>query len=297
MDSSSERLYAYPRRSPRILASARLAVYPYTVPRTTVARIEATLSGTPGLRRVVWRRSDAPSQRAFALGLSALGLANSRQVVAHVSGVGEGARALVLVAPSCDHVAKLAIDGPAAARVAAEAVAYDRAREVLRESLFPKAIRRGQVLLVERVVGAASLWDDPRAHSWVIGDFVDESGYGVLHGDLVPWNVIFDGERFVAIDWEKAQLDQTVDPACNLLDFVIRGSLVARSHVHSVATALRNCLRTGLVTAEQLDNALATYEAYRNSVEVNSTRRDVLHGSSVRRARALRALLGLDRLT
>jgi hypothetical protein len=105
---------------------------------------------------------------------------------------------------------------------------------LLRSELLPNG-----TLVVERADGTHPGWDDPATIAWIKNSFVwgSEPG-GVPHGDLTPWNVIrsTDG-RWRVLDWELADPTLTVPPEYNVMDFVLRGAVVARaqsSHVREV---------------------------------------------------------------
>ena len=135
------------------------------------------------------------------------------------------------------------------------------------------------VLLMDRVVGEHPQWDDHLVHRELFralslsgGDdravSSRDAGVGLHHGDVTPWNVVqMTNGTLMVLDWEFADFSMSTHPACGVLDFVLRGAIVARARPSRVRPVLLNAIRHSGIDASVGSDVLNLYRTYRLSVQ------------------------------
>jgi hypothetical protein len=138
--------------------------------------------------------------------------------------------------------------------------------------------RERAVLLMERVRGRHPRWDDSDVHVELLGLLRQEPGApaesfptpGLFHGDVAPWNVLqSDAGRLVILDWESAQLSETADPLCGVLDFILRGAVAARARVARCCAAVKVAIGASGGSPEEHE-VLLVYRRYRERVRATA---------------------------
>ncbi|MSY17794.1 MAG: hypothetical protein F2735_00505 [Actinobacteria bacterium] len=158
-----------------------------------------------------------------------------------------------------------------------EAEAYQRAGEVLlSQRILPTTGVRDGVLFVSKVFGEHPAWDHIETYKDLYSELRMLVGDGaVAHGDVTPWNVIYDATGIRVIDWEKARFDVPIDPIFNVLDFIFRGAAVASASRQAIRGAMSRLDSLSLLPSRELRQAVNDYGDYRLST-FGSSQRDYL---------------------
>jgi hypothetical protein len=192
-------------------------------------------------------------------------------------------------------VVKVAVGAGADAIVERERACLLRLQETAWRALGPRALSRSpsvggasrSVLVMEQVAGTHPRWDDEVVHADLLraltgGD--PSAPLGLHHGDVTPWNAFRTPEgSLVLVDWESADLDLETDPLCGVLDFVLRGAVVARARRSRVQRVVRAVSKRAGGRLGKDPELVATYRDYRAHVgETLAGRPDTLGRSADR---------------
>ena len=291
----------YPRVTPRLLVStgAREAAASQVAATSLLARTRWEVAAVPLVGRLFWGPPSPAVRAAWGSALQLLDVPD-QPVVGFLSDPGPHQK-LVLVPELGRTVVKVAV-GPRADEI------IDRERTCLAlledtcwRALGPRLLRSSPsvisgraVLVMERLAGRHPGWDDSDAHRELLCALRCD-GKGLHHGDVTPWNVLRkQAGGLVLVDWESADLGVDRDPLCGVLDFVLRGAVVARARRSRVARVLK---RAAAIAGRTGDAAglVAMYRDYRLQVERTSDGRLDTLGRSAERL--LAACLSREGLT
>jgi len=196
---------------------------------------------------------------------------------------------LVLVPAEERIVVKVAVRASGDALVERERACLARLQETGWRHLGPR-LRDGTripvrtaraVLLMDRVDGTHPSWNNGAVHldllralSAPVGcdDSENcspaETSVGLHHGDVTPWNLVLkDDGTLVLLDWELAQLSTNAHPLCGVLDFILRGAVVARARKARVAPVIQAAMRCAGTAAPEARELVSIYRAYRLRVQ------------------------------
>ena len=246
-------LRAYPPSAPRIVATraGRKGAGRYVAAASTRARARWAVAASSRLGDRLWRIPSPDVQLAWDVG--ARFLCSDEQIVVGVLSDPGPLQRLTMIPADEDIVVKVAVSSGGGQ-------AIERERENLMElhgtrwqQLGPRVRDDPRItnasratLLMEKVCGHHPRWDDPAVHRGLQSALSQVEGVGLCHGDVTPWNVVQreDDGSLILLDWEFADLSGSAHPICGLLDFVLRGAVVARarqSHVRSILLSLVQC--------------------------------------------------------
>ena len=282
-------LLAYPPSAPRLVTNAegRSRAGTYLAAASAIARARWWLAARRCVGRWLWRSPAREVVLAWEIGTSLLD--QPRQAIVGILGEPGPEQRLVLVPAEERIVVKVAVRASGDALIERERVCLARLQKTAWCHLGPR-LRDGSrlpartaraVLVMDRVDGTHPSWDDRSVHRELLRALsapagrdnpgenpLVEASTGLHHGDVTPWNVIRqDDGTLVILDWELAQLSTNAHPLCGVLDFILRGAVVARARAARVAPVVRAALGCAGAATPEPRELVATYRAYRLRVQ------------------------------
>jgi hypothetical protein len=278
-------LLAYPSAEPRLVTRvAGLRGPTYLASLSARSRARWLVARTRGLRNWLWTEPPPDVSRAWHIGVALLE-AHEQTVFGLLSEQGPEQR-LTLVPEEGDSVVKVAVHPTGDAVIERERANLVRAHESPWYGLGPyaedrtKTLTEREALVMERVAGSHPKWDDDvyadLKHALTARGRLDVTA-ALFHGDVTPWNILRDSAGALRLlDWEVANLSLRAHCVCSLLDFVLRGAVVARARSARVRTALKQVLAVAEIESAPTPAVIHLYRTYRHQVREVTTRPDLL---------------------
>jgi thymidylate kinase len=268
-------LVSYPPSEPRVVARRGEAesAAEYVAATSPPARLRWALAAKPILGRVLWKPLDFSTRAAWERGLRYFD--DPDQPITGVLSEAGPLQRLVLIPSREELVAKIPLREGGVVLNERERAALSELRNTAWHALGPRIHVKDDlaaadgVLLTERVVGHHPRWDDAKVQL----ELLHKLGGGLHHGDVTPWNVLVrEGGLLVLVDWESTDFSAHASPLCGLLDFILRGAVVARARRGRVRSVLFAALTRSDQTRDLADVA-AEYRSYRRRVRAMSVGR------------------------
>ena len=290
-------LRTYPPSLPRLVATrvGRKYAEKYVSAASARARTRWLVAKSPILGDWLWRTPPADVRKAWDIG--ARFLRQDQQIIIGVLSDPGPEQRLTLIPADEEIVVKVAveeggrraIERERANLAALEATPWRQLGPQVRDDPSRTSASRA-VLLMDRVSGSHPKWDDGAVHRKLHcalssapanEDHVRRpgpAGAGLSHGDVTPWNVVErDDGSLALLDWEFADFSRPAHPVCGLLDFVLRGAVVARARPSRVRRVLLSTVRQAGVDSSERGDIVKLYRAYRWRVaELTPHRPDTL---------------------
>jgi hypothetical protein len=287
-------LLAYPPSEPRLVAdtSARSRGWMHVASGSRRARARWQLAQSPRLGGWLWKPPRPEVEEAWKIGLSFL-RQGPQPIVGVLSDSGPE-QWLTLIPADDDVVVKVAVHPAGDAVIERERANLIRLGESPWRRLGPRArddprtsTAARAVILMDLLPGRHPKWDERRALADLVRALprpVDRNGgpagpsAALHHGDVTPWNVVVqDTGALFLVDWELAELTRDTHCVCGLLDFVLRGAVVARARPARVGPVLLDAVRLAGCEQRPRVEVVDLYRAYRRQVrEVTGDRPDRL---------------------